>query len=103
MNTGLDAAKTASKKVVHKAGEFFGNKIADAVTKSKDDKIEPEKRGEIFEQIEKSIIKIEHYKIFKLFNDSSVSKFVSKKWVEVNDLSSAQYSASKNINLKLQC
>ena len=49
MNTGLDAAKTASKKVVHKAGEFFGNKIADAVTKSKDDKIEPEKRGEIFE------------------------------------------------------
>ena len=25
------------KKVVHKAGEFIGNKIADAVTKSNDD------------------------------------------------------------------
>ena len=28
------------KKVVHKAGEFLGNKIIDAVTKSNDDKIE---------------------------------------------------------------
>ena len=27
--------KTASKKVVHKAGEFLGNKIADKVTMSK--------------------------------------------------------------------
>ena len=31
--------KTASKKVVHKAGEFLGNKIADKVTKSKYDEI----------------------------------------------------------------
>ena len=30
MDTGLDA----SKKVIHKAGEYLGNKIADAVTKS---------------------------------------------------------------------
>ena len=30
---------TASKKVVHKAGKFSGNKIADAVAKSNDDKI----------------------------------------------------------------
>ena len=30
---GLDA----SKKVVHKAGEFIGNKIANAVTKTNDD------------------------------------------------------------------
>ena len=36
---GLDALKTASKKVVHKTREFIGNKIAEAVTKSKDDKI----------------------------------------------------------------
>ena len=36
MHTGLDAFK----KVVHKAGEYLGNKIADAVTKSTDDKIE---------------------------------------------------------------
>ena len=35
MDTGLDPLKTAPKKVVHKAGEFLGNKIADALTKSK--------------------------------------------------------------------
>ena len=29
-------------------------------------------------QIEKSIIKLEHYKISKLFSDSFVSKFVTK-------------------------
>ena len=33
MIKGLDA----SKKVVHKAGEFIGNKIANAVTKTNDD------------------------------------------------------------------
>ena len=38
MDTRLDL-KTASKKIVHKAGEFIGNKTVDAVTKSKDDKI----------------------------------------------------------------
>ena len=35
MDTGLNV----SKKVVHKAGEILGNKNADAVTKSNDDKI----------------------------------------------------------------
>ena len=35
MVIGLDA----SKKVVHKAGEYLGSKIADAVTKVNDDKI----------------------------------------------------------------
>ena len=33
LHTGLDALETASKKVVHKTGEFLGNKIADAVIK----------------------------------------------------------------------
>ena len=52
------------KKVVHKAGEFLGNKIIDAVTKSNDDKIEiqkpveetivpPEKRDEILNKLRK--------------------------------------------------
>ena len=40
LDTGLDAVKTASKKVVHNAGEYLGNKITDAVTKSNDDNIE---------------------------------------------------------------
>ena len=39
MDTRLDAVKTTSKKVAHKAGELIGNKMADAVTKSNDDKI----------------------------------------------------------------
>ena len=39
MDTGLDSLKTASKKVVHKAGEFLRNKISYAVTESNNDKI----------------------------------------------------------------
>ena len=39
MNTGLDSLKTASKTVVHKGGEFLGNKSPDAVTKSNNAKI----------------------------------------------------------------
>ena len=39
MDTGLDCLKAASKKVVNKEGEFLGNKIGEAVTKSNDDKI----------------------------------------------------------------
>ena len=39
MDTGLNVVKTASKKVVHKAEEFIGNKIVDGVTKSNNDKI----------------------------------------------------------------
>ena len=35
----LSKGLNASKKVVHKAGEFIGNQIADAVTKLNDDKI----------------------------------------------------------------
>ena len=58
---GLDASK---KKVVHKAGEFIGNKIVDAVTKSNDDNIDkqesdeeiiipPEERDEILNNLRK--------------------------------------------------
>ena len=43
METGLDTLKTASKKIGQKAAEaaggFIGNKTADAVAKSKHDKI----------------------------------------------------------------
>ena len=40
---------------------------------------------------------MEHYKISKLLNGPFVSKFVTKKWTKVNDLSNSQYSANKNI------
>ena len=43
LDTELDAVKTAFKKVVHKAGEFSGNEIADAVTKLNDDNIDKQK------------------------------------------------------------
>ena len=43
---------------------------------------------------------MEHYKISTLLNDSTVSKFVTKKWIEVHDLSSGQYSINKNIRFK---
>ena len=60
---GLHAVKTASKKVVRKAGEFLGNKTTGTVTKSKDNDIEkepveeigipPEKRYEILNKLRK--------------------------------------------------
>ena len=43
---------------------------------------------------------MEHYKISKLLNDSTVSKFVTKRWIEVNDLSIGKYSANKNLRFK---
>ena len=39
LNTGVDAVKTASRNVIHKAGEFLRNNIADAVIKTNNDKI----------------------------------------------------------------
>ena len=43
---------------------------------------------------------MEHYKMSKLLNNSTVSKFVTKKWIEVNDLSSSQYPVDKSIRFK---
>ena len=108
MDRGLDAVKTGSKKLVHKAVEVIGNRIADAVTKSNDDNTErqepveeiiipPEERNGILNKLEKYGIL---YKITKLLRDSTASKFVTKKLTEKNDLSSGQYSVNKNIRLK---
>ena len=43
---------------------------------------------------------MELYKISKLLNDSTTSKFVTRKWIKVNDLSFGQYSRNKTIRLK---
>ena len=52
LDTRLDDVKTASKKVVHKAGEFLENKTADAITKSNDDKIvKPDENSRNVEEI----------------------------------------------------
>ena len=39
LNTVLDSLKTATKKVFHKTSEFLGDKIADVVANSYDNKI----------------------------------------------------------------
>ena len=43
---------------------------------------------------------MEHCKISKLLNDSTVPKFVTRKWIEVSYLSGGQYSVNTNIRLK---
>ena len=43
---------------------------------------------------------MDQYKISKSLNDSIASKFLTKKWVEVNDLSSGQYSGNENTRFK---
>ena len=41
-----------------------------------------------------------HHKIFESSNYSTVSKFLTKKWIEVNDLLRNQYSVNKNIRFE---
>ena len=60
----------------------------------------PEKREKNVKRIKINVIKMEHIKISKLLNDSSVLKCVTKKWIELNDLSFGQYSVNKNIRFK---
>ena len=111
MDIGLDDLKTASKKVIHRAtegtGGFIGNKITGGIVKTKHvidenprNHYSIRKEWRNIKQIKTSIIKLEPYKISKLLSDSTVSKFVTKKWIKVNDLSSDQYSVNKNIRFK---
>ena len=71
-------------------GEFIGNEIADKIVKQKsvtngDTRnveeiiIPPEEREEMLNKLRQ--VKMEHYEISKLSNDSTVSKFVTKnRW-----------------------
>ena len=43
---------------------------------------------------------MKYYEIPKLLNNSTISKFATKKYVQVNDLSSFHSSLNKNIKLK---
>ena len=43
---------------------------------------------------------MKHYKISILLNDSTASKFLTKKQTKINDLSSSHYCANKNIRFK---
>lgn len=42
---------------------------------------------------------MEHHKILKLLNDSTISKILARKRIEVSDLLSDQHSKNKNIRL----
>ena len=44
---------------------------------------------------------MEHEKICKLLSNVTVSKFVTIKWIEVNDLSEGQYYVNKNKKFKI--
>ena len=105
LDIGVDSLKTVTKKVVQKSCEFLGNKTAGTVTQSNHDKIvklepaeeiiiPPGKRKEISNDLR------QHYQISRLLNDSIVSKFLTKKWIQVNDLSGGQYSVNKNLRFK---
>ena len=98
MDTGIDALKTACKKVVHKAaeatGQFRGNKVSEIIVKPKhvnDDNpknveeifVLSKKKGRKIKRIKTAFIRI---KISKLLNESTASKIASKKWIDVNDL-----------------
>ena len=43
---------------------------------------------------------MEQNKISKLLSNLTVSNFVSRKWIEVNDLTGLQYPVNKNIRFK---
>ena len=62
----------------------------------------PEKKTRNNERIKASIYKMERYKISRSLSDSIVSSFVTKKCIEVNNLSRGQYSVNKNIRLRNQ-
>ena len=107
---GLYSLKSAFKKVVHKTGEFSGNKVADAVTNSYDYKIAktkspeeiiipPEKGEEILNKLRQVLEKCNtmKYLSFKWFN---CIELCDKKWNRINYISSIQYSANKNIRFK---
>ena len=39
----------------------------------------------------------------KILNNSTLTKFVTRKWTEINDFWNGQYSDNKIKGLKLQC
>ena len=62
METELDFLETASKEVVHKTGEFLGNKTADAITNSYDTEIA--KIKPVIDENSRSIMKIKQQKSY---------------------------------------
>ena len=121
--TGIDATKTALKRVVPKTAEvtgyLIGKKIADKITslgkttsKGKEDErqeiyIPAEKRQQIVDDLRLFwyYIKMEYEKIANLFGrtPNEVPTFITEKWIEVHDQSDNaedRYKPSKQIRFK---
>ena len=92
--TGIEAVKTASKRVVQKTAkateDLIGNKIADKITSIGKPK-EKEKTKEIEE------IYIPPEKRQQVIDDL---RFVIKRWTEVDDQSGRNYNLKKEIKIK---
>ena len=115
--TGIDVAKTASKRVVQETavatGDLIRNKIANKIyslgkTKNKENEDE---RQEIYIPLEKRQqiigglrlfrhhVKVEYQKITNLLDTASdnVLRFITKKWLEVHDQSGSAEDRNKPI------
>ena len=95
LNTRLDSFKNVSKKWSIKQVKSQGKRWLNCETDENPRNIEKNnysarKKRWNTNQIEKSIIKLEHY----------CTKNCGKKWVKINNLSSGQYSVNRNIRLK---
>ena len=113
--TGIDVAKTVSKRVVQETavatGDLIRNKIADKIyslgkTKNKENEDE---RQEIYIPLEKRQqiigglrllrhhVKVEYQKITNLLDTTSdnVLRFITKKWLEVHDQSGSAEDRNK--------
>ena len=53
--------------------------------------------------IKTSSIKMEHYKTSELLDDSTVSKFVTKKWIKINDFQVVNILLTKYKVYNLNC
>ena len=99
----LDALETASKIVAHKAaeeaGEVIGNKFFDEIVKTK---LVPDENSRNVEEIVILPEKSEEilWELRQLLNEANISKFFTKKWIEVNDLSGGQDSVNTNTRFK---
>ena len=123
--TRIDAAKTASERVVQKTaeatGDLIANKIGDRITsigklKEKVKELEeiyipPEKRQQIIDDFRlfwmHQCIKMEFQKIVNFldtdFTDKDLPRFITKKWVEIYDQSEKIIAQTKKLELKHQC
>ena len=120
--TGVDAAKTASKRVGQKTAEatrdLIRNKIADKITslgktksKEKEERqkiyIPPEKRQQVIHDLRLfwNHAKMEYQKTANLLGTTpdEVPRFITKKWIQVHDQgrnAEHRYNPRKQIRFK---